>query len=57
MKEFGDLDYVELVQSMVKLAKLNRTLYEAYVEQGFTEDQALKLLIAHISETNSRRKS
>lgn len=35
----------QLIRASVEIAKFHRALYEAYVEQGFTEAQALVLVV------------
>ena len=37
-----------LIQHSVKIAKINRYLYEAYIEQGFSDEQAMFLVSKHI---------
>lgn len=42
-----------------ELAKYHRAIFDAYIETGFTEEQALSLLIAEIHrprESNENRK-
>jgi len=43
--------YIELV---VILAKLNTTYFEELLRRGFSEDAALKLLVAHGFKLNCR---
>jgi hypothetical protein len=37
-------DYVAVLNLAVKVAQFHRALYEAYVEQGFTDEQAMFLV-------------
>ena len=37
-------DYVAVLNLAVRLAQFHRALYEAYVEQGFTDEQAMFLV-------------
>lgn len=37
-------DYAAVLNLSVRLAQFHRALYEAYVEQGFTDEQAMYLV-------------
>jgi hypothetical protein len=39
-----------------ELAKLNMAIYVAHIEAGFSEEQALKLVIATIKSSNQSEK-
>jgi hypothetical protein len=39
-----------------ELAKLNMAIYAAHIEAGFSEEQALKLVIATIKSSNQSEK-
>jgi len=39
-----NFDYVAVLNLVVKIAQFHRALYEAYVEQGFTDEQAMFLV-------------
>lgn len=38
------MDEVEILATMRSIAKMARTLYDELTEQGFTDDQAMKLV-------------
>jgi hypothetical protein len=39
---------VEILNAMRNMAKMARTLYDELVEQGFSEDQAMKLVAKYV---------
>jgi hypothetical protein len=39
-----NFDYAAILDLAVKVAKFHRALYEAYMEQGFTDEQAMFLV-------------
>jgi len=44
MTEEANFDLVAVLSLVVKVAQFHRALYEAYVEQGFTDEQAMYLV-------------
>ncbi len=43
-----NFDYVAVLSLVVKIAQFHRALYEAYVEQGFTDEQAMFLVAQQV---------
>jgi hypothetical protein len=39
-----EFNYAAILDLAVKVAKFHRALYEAYMEQGFTDEQAMFLV-------------
>lgn len=44
-------DYLDLIESCAAMASFIRAMYDAYLKEGFTEQQALKLCCAFVQGT------
>lgn len=57
VKELIMLDkYMGLIEGVQQITALIKAFYDAYVQQGFTESQALALCCAHIQALVSNTK-